>query len=442
MVNNKILIAYLMVHVFSISQELSLSNQEFVTDAIYHNEYNYLFQSGYETKYMLPNSEWRLTSILSELWLEGSWSNYFDYSYFYDENNNHIETINLNWVNDDWHNYRRNLYEYIDGNLSEALVQEWFNDDWLNFNKRTINYDGNNESQVVFQHWNGSEWENFYQYFYTYDDNNDPIEILYQNWADSVWVNSLLHHTNYNQFGNQTEKLYQLWSDSTWINQHEDSFAYNTNHNTIEYLRRTWEDTIWINLSQRLYSYNFDGELTEIISRSWDENVWNNSQQISYFYYSDTLEYITQLWGGSSWENQSQYFSFSDSTGYRIQSFQRVWSTSGWENYSRTNFNYEEFLDINSDIINEVPYTFEIINVYPNPFNSMAEIQFSARRNGNYKLTVIDITGREIATLLNENRPIGNHTLSWHANDLPTGIYFIKIDYESMIATQKVLLIK
>ena len=85
---------------------------------------------------------------------------------------------------------------------------------------------------------------------------------------------------------------------------------------------------------------------------------------------------------------------------------------------------------------------------YPNPFNSITIIQFTippveTHRNASLQLNVYDITGKEIATLVDNINTSSSYEVKWNASGYPSGIYFYQLQYNSdIIATRKILLMK
>ncbi|MGE5498967.1 MAG: T9SS type A sorting domain-containing protein, partial [Syntrophothermus sp.] len=57
-------------------------------------------------------------------------------------------------------------------------------------------------------------------------------------------------------------------------------------------------------------------------------------------------------------------------------------------------------------------------------------------------LKVYDILGREVATLVNEERPAGNYKITWNAANLPSGVYVYQLKAGGYTATQKLMLLK
>jgi predicted GH43/DUF377 family glycosyl hydrolase len=79
---------------------------------------------------------------------------------------------------------------------------------------------------------------------------------------------------------------------------------------------------------------------------------------------------------------------------------------------------------------------------YPNPFNPSTTIGYGIREKSNVKITVINSIGEEVATILNEEKESGYHTVEFNASEYPSGVYFYKITAGEYTAVKKMLLIK
>jgi len=79
---------------------------------------------------------------------------------------------------------------------------------------------------------------------------------------------------------------------------------------------------------------------------------------------------------------------------------------------------------------------------YPNPFNPTTQIKYDLPENGFVKVTVFDIQGKMIKTLVNGYRTTGNHSVNFYGNNLSSGIYFYTIKAGSFNKTKKMILIQ
>jgi len=87
-----------------------------------------------------------------------------------------------------------------------------------------------------------------------------------------------------------------------------------------------------------------------------------------------------------------------------------------------------------------LPQTFELHQNYPNPFNAQTEIKFTLPESGHIKLTVYNLLGELIDTLVDELYQAGEYTYTWETKDLPSGIYLYHLESENYIETRKMIL--
>jgi len=97
-------------------------------------------------------------------------------------------------------------------------------------------------------------------------------------------------------------------------------------------------------------------------------------------------------------------------------------------------------LSVDEEVI--TPKTFTLEQNYPNPFNPTTTIQFSLNTASPVKLTVFDILGQEVATLVNEYKSVGSHKIQWRANTMPSGVYYYRLEADGFSKTHKMVLMK
>jgi len=85
---------------------------------------------------------------------------------------------------------------------------------------------------------------------------------------------------------------------------------------------------------------------------------------------------------------------------------------------------------------------YELGQNYPNPFNPITHIRFNIPETGNTKLTVYNMMGEAVANLVNGVVSAGGHTVSWNAANMPTGVYFYRLESGNFTQTRKLLLVK
>jgi flagellar hook assembly protein FlgD len=104
-------------------------------------------------------------------------------------------------------------------------------------------------------------------------------------------------------------------------------------------------------------------------------------------------------------------------------------------------------VESNQDQVCSVPVSFELQQNYPNPFNPTTTIGFVLTKASQVKLNVYDISGRLVARLLDEQRPVGAHQVIWNGKDMnddpvATGVYFYSISDQTSTKVRKMMLIK
>ena len=134
---------------------------------------------------------------------------------------------------------------------------------------------------------------------------------------------------------------------------------------------------------------------------------------------------------------------------------QELESVSGIFNYSFGSFKVQirdlndlgQSLSINDDI-QLSPYSYSLLDNYPNPFNPKTQIRFSIGKRENVKLIVYDMMGRQVNTLIDgESFNSGYHVINWRGiddkgNKVPSGVYVYRIKAGDYIADKKMLLLK
>jgi hypothetical protein len=88
------------------------------------------------------------------------------------------------------------------------------------------------------------------------------------------------------------------------------------------------------------------------------------------------------------------------------------------------------------------PSTFSLFQNYPNPFNPTTLIRYQLSSNSTVTLRVYDVLGRLVRTLVEDRQSVGEHSVTFNASDLPSGVYFYKLQAGTNSDTKKLLLLK
>lgn len=87
-------------------------------------------------------------------------------------------------------------------------------------------------------------------------------------------------------------------------------------------------------------------------------------------------------------------------------------------------------------------HKFDLKQNYPNPFNPLTTINFSIPQKDFVNLRVYNFVGEEVKMLLNEEKDAGSYQIKFDAQNLPSGIYFYKLNTGSFSETKKMILLK
>ncbi len=89
-----------------------------------------------------------------------------------------------------------------------------------------------------------------------------------------------------------------------------------------------------------------------------------------------------------------------------------------------------------------VPDTAQLIGACPNPFNSSTFIGYDLSARSNVTLQILDLRGRNVATLLQGVQNAGPGRVRWNSGNLPSGIYWVRLESSSGVQTKKIMLLK
>lgn len=95
-----------------------------------------------------------------------------------------------------------------------------------------------------------------------------------------------------------------------------------------------------------------------------------------------------------------------------------------------------------SDEANTIPNKFELNQNYPNPFNPSTIIKYQLPSESFVTIKIYDLLGKEVATLVNENKSAGNYQINFDAGKLTSGMYIYTISANNFVQSKKMLLMK
>ena len=90
----------------------------------------------------------------------------------------------------------------------------------------------------------------------------------------------------------------------------------------------------------------------------------------------------------------------------------------------------------------EIPNTYRLYQNYPNPFNPVTKIKYGVPKNGYVKLTVYDELGKEVDVVAKGYREANMYEAVFDATNLPSGVYYYKLEAEGFADTKKMVIVK
>lgn len=191
-----------------------------------------------------------------------------------------------------------------------------------------------------------------------------------------------------------------------------------------------WDGNSWVALGN-----NIQGAPRNIYAVSPDEVYVGG-------YYSPYGS-LFGVWNGTEWTYPAP---FLNSSIFAIRKINDMIVVGGQFNYFGSNElkNIASLTNLATGIGNsgEIVNSFELFQNFPNPFNPVTKIKFNLPKQSLTKLSVFDINGRNIATLIEGSLNEGLHEVEFNPVNLSSGIYFYKLEAEGFTQTRRMLMIK
>jgi hypothetical protein len=89
-----------------------------------------------------------------------------------------------------------------------------------------------------------------------------------------------------------------------------------------------------------------------------------------------------------------------------------------------------------------IPSHFSLAQNYPNPFNPSTTIQYDVPTSSHVLLEVYNLLGQAVATLVDEVKQPGRYAATWQCSNLPSGVYFYRMQAAEFVQTKKLILLR
>ena len=156
------------------------------------------------------------------------------------------------------------------------------------------------------------------------------------------------------------------------------------------------------------------------------------------------------VWNGGGYDSGRRYYQFMvpKNVGGKLQwpatytMASLTWS-AGQDLAVETPPDYQNILTAISDNgQGNMPNKFNLSQNYPNPFNPTTNISFTLPKTSNVRLTIYNMLGQRVATLINSKMSAGLHSISFDASHLASGMYIYRLKAGNFTADKKMILLK
>ena len=281
----------------------------------------------------------------------------------------------------------------------------------MNYERERSIYDGELLTEEINEVWKDEAWASVEKTIYNYNHDSLVIMEQYYLYDSGEFVNYEQISITYNEYALPAELLGEVWADSLWINGFLETMTYDGQQNLIEVLEAGWQDSLWLNMMKRDFAYNDLGKL-----------------------YLETL----QMWQDSIWVNYMQAETNYNEAGDREIEVIRVWMMDDWYDVLKFVLYYDE---MPSSLVAQTE-TFNLLSCYPNPFNSQTTVSFHLVESGQVSLKAYDVAGRVVTVLANNFLNAGYYSIPFGNSQMPSGVYFLRMESNGKSEVQKALLLK
>ncbi|MBN8583823.1 MAG: T9SS type A sorting domain-containing protein [Ignavibacteria bacterium] len=224
----------------------------------------------------------------------------------------------------------------------------------------------------------------------------------------------------------------------TWVDLRD------SNINAEVYYKRSTDNGNSWSPDTRLTVYAYAGNPSILLSGTIVHVIWGVLPSGSEIHYKRSTN------SGNSWETSTQVSSSFSGAYYPNIAVTGSKAHIIWHDVRNGSTNSELYYDFNptgntigvTNISTEIPAEYSLSQNYPNPFNPMTKFKFQMPISGFVKLTVFDMLGKEIETLVNENMKPGTYEVDFDGSKNSSGVYFYKLITGDFFETKKMILIK
>jgi hypothetical protein len=372
-----------------------------------------------------------ILTVLHQNWTYGELSSTRLYTYSYDNNGNRLTTLRQKWENDEWVNSFLITYTYDENeNQITKLNKKWENEEWLNtwLFSYTYNTNGNRLTELD-QKFENNTWEKKNNYTYTYDTEGNSLTYLSQKWENEEWNNIQSYNYTYDNNGNIVKNHFCLWKSGVWINYSLTSYTYDQNSNILTRLYQKWQNDSLVNELLNYYTNDDYGTRLTELSHRWINSSWEKGHYCVYHFLQGKVNAFSYYWDGDNWVPGH------DGSLYIIMEGKPIFNNHG----DTLELYYTDISGIEDPQTNSENSP---IRCYPNPVTDQINIEIDpAWQAKNYRLELFSQTGQKVKTFeISSN--IGSSIIPVKVDDIPPGLYLLRIEAGKQIFSQKIIISK
>lgn len=302
-----------------------------------------------------------------------------------------------------------NYYDENNNNIYQLFEHPGISQTWVPWMLDSLFYD--TSGHIILEkdyNWQGA-WGQPSQTFYHYKNGNLDSVLFGSNYYCKLY---------YNEFASPDSVIWKNWRDTLWADYLDCTYKYDNAGNLISGLR--------VDLTKYTNDYRFN--------YSYDKN--------NCFNYGNNEIKLNGSWvPGDDYFFTSRQDIFQPDVLGTLSNYFSTLSFAGTEVYVYYKLNPNASTSVSGNSNNN-PDQFKLSQNYPNPFNPTCSINYSIAKDGNIKLVVFNTLGSKVVTILDEYKQAGNYSVNFNASNLPSGIYFYKLEAGQFSQVKKMILLK
>ena len=359
-----------------------------------------------------------------------------------------------------------------DNGISEWVDQYYDGNNWIDEYKAVFSYSSDRLTISITDYYKESDtWEETGSAEFVFNSDGFPLSAqssyLYEGmiedyeelfyYSDNGRIDSATFSYSYGEETEFEKIVFEyITADSIHITYFEEDsideegYFVNRNGNFIEvyegdeYLERyTNYDVTFNDFLKNLYN---DFYFYDVLNEEYDSEAeaWIPYYRIMYSEEGGRVTQMLEDWYDTENEEwMSEYrqdYTYENSRITEIAESYYDFSSEDWVS------NYRSLISYGTSVSNEENVEsiteFRLNQNYPNPFNPTTKISFTIPQTGNVQVSVFNVLGRQVSEILNEIKPAGEYTLTFNAQDLPSGIYYYKLTAPGFSEIKSMTLIK